>query len=1131
LMSVVQALVGGRAGTVGITTGLYGAGGFGKTTLAEMALRDRRVRRRFRGRVYLVAVGRDVRGPQKIAAKVNEVIMRVGGEDGSFADPRLAGEQLGSLLDTGPRRLLILDDVWEPEQLAPFTEGGKRCVRLVTTRVRGLLSKRDTAVQVDQMSAGQARALLMSGLPQLDPAVAEGLLAVTGRWPLLLRLVNKILADYAHVETDVSSVSRQGAVLLERLRAGGPAVVDELLEDTDRGLDVVLPEQRTRAVRATVGASTSLLGGHDAERFAELAVFAEDETIPFSLVARLWQATAGLDKLQAARVARRLAQLALVSQAVSPVHGIAVHDVVRDFLRAEPGQDRLASLAGMLLDAVAADLPAAAPLDPAAEWPVRVAWWELGDQDRYLWDHLVEHLVDAGRDRDAEAVAGDLRWVAARLERFGPAAPAADLSAAGTMLAARLLAALSPTVPLLARTEPSGAVVDVLHSRVAEDPYWGPQVTALRDICRRPRLVNRWPLPDLADPALRRILTGHTNTVDAMAVAPDGSWLASGGGWTVRVWDMATGNQRAAWTHPPGSVTAIVAAPDGSWLATGGNDGTVRIWDVATGHQRATLKRPATLRLPALRESTAFKRPSPMVDAMAVAPDGSWLVTGGPDKMVRIWDVAARRQRATLVGPAWVSAVAVAPDGSWLASGGWDGMVRIWDVATGHQRTTLSHPGMVWGVAVVPDGSWVAASCGDRTVRIWDVATGQERAVLPGPALTVTVAPDGSWLATCSLEGVVKILDVATGQQRAMLIGPATAEETSTARTQMVMAPDGSWLATGGDDGQVRIWDVAAMRQRATLPDHPRWVKAVAVAPDGSWLATGGEDGQVRTWDAATREQQSAVKSEARVVTAVAVAPDGSWLAAGGTRGAVQIWDTASWQQRAVLNCHSRYTSTPTVAAVVVAPDGSWLASGVGDGTVRIWDVATGQQRAKLGVEQRDEPGIDFYWMPAVTAVAVAPDGSWLASAGRDKAVRIWDVATGQQRALLTGHTSPVTAVAAAPDGSWLATGGHDGRIRIWDVATGQQRALLTGHTGRVHAPAVATVAGTPDGRWLASGGGDGTLQIWDVATWKPRALMRLDNSVTAAAWIGNDALAVGGPAGLYLFDFLTDTNPVSAAH
>ena len=84
-------------------------------------------------------------------------------------------------------------------QLAPFTYGGKRCVRLVTTRVPELLTGRGAAVLVDQMTCEQARVLLTAGLPPLDEAAIEGLLAATGRWPLLLRLVNRILAGYSDV--------------------------------------------------------------------------------------------------------------------------------------------------------------------------------------------------------------------------------------------------------------------------------------------------------------------------------------------------------------------------------------------------------------------------------------------------------------------------------------------------------------------------------------------------------------------------------------------------------------------------------------------------------------------------------------------------------------------------------------------------------------------------------------------------------------------------------------------------------------------------------------------------------------------------------------------------------------------
>ena len=97
-----------------ITTGVHGAGGFGKTVVADLVRANRRVRRRFGGRVYEVTIGRDVRGRAAIAAKVAQATRFITRDVTAFDDPETAGAHLGRLLEARPRTLLVLDDVWEP---------------------------------------------------------------------------------------------------------------------------------------------------------------------------------------------------------------------------------------------------------------------------------------------------------------------------------------------------------------------------------------------------------------------------------------------------------------------------------------------------------------------------------------------------------------------------------------------------------------------------------------------------------------------------------------------------------------------------------------------------------------------------------------------------------------------------------------------------------------------------------------------------------------------------------------------------------------------------------------------------------------------------------------------------------
>ncbi|MGE3413799.1 MAG: NB-ARC domain-containing protein [Dehalococcoidia bacterium] len=213
---------------------------------------------------------------------------------------------------------------------------------------------------------------------------------------------------------------------------------------------------------------------------------------------------------------------------------------------------------------------------------------------------------------------------------------------------------------------------------------------------------------------------------------------------------------------------------------------------------------------------------------------------------------------------------------------------------------------------------------------------------------------------------------------------------------------------------------------------------------------------------------------------------------------------------------------TGGIRALCAAPDGSWLASASVDGAVRIWDPLTGHLHRILPQHTG-----------SVQTLAVAPDGSWLATGDGSfmegsGIVRIWEPATGQLRHTLTGHTEAVHALAVAPDGSWLASADSSkfgsrgsGIVRIWDPATGSLRHTLTGHTGAVHALAVA-----PDGTWLASAdgelsGNDNTVRIWNPATGERRHTLSCHDDAVRALAVAPDGswLASAGRGAVQVWD------------
>ena len=500
--------------------------------------------------------------------------------------------------------------------------------------------------------------------------------------------------------------------------------------------------------------------------------------------------------------------------------------------------------------------------------------------------------------------------------------------------------------------------------------------------------------------------------------SPDGVTFVIGNEAKLNLWDTLSGQRSKTLIAEEDKFDHVLFSPNGETFLTQSGNGNINLWNTRTW-----------------KIKKSFTQEKATLKCVTFSPDGSILAHGNKDGTVSLLNAQTAEHLQTLSGDdVAVRCIAFSTDGSIIASGDWSRTIHLWDVRTGNLINKLTgqtfknkdtpyhvkHSKSYIKLNFNPDATILVSQSEDNQVLLWDIRTGKHQNLLIGFSKSINslaLSPDETTIVRGNNDGTIDLLDYRTGQEKQTLLGHTTLV------SSVVFSPDGSILASGSWDKTIRLWNIPTGEEKNILSGHKHSIESLAFSPDGTILASCGWKGELILWDVRSGQQINTLVGPTSKKYTVSFSRDGGTLASGDREKTIHLWDVKTGELKKTLSDHENY-----VSAVLFSPDGEYLVSGSWDKTIRLWDANTFEHKRTL------------VW-DTVSSLSFSPDGKTIAGGSvfsRKKpfrAIRLWNVKTGQVKMTFIGHTEHIFQVLFSPDGKTLATASRDGTIFLWDVS------------------------------------------------------------------------------------------------
>jgi WD40 repeat protein len=408
-----------------------------------------------------------------------------------------------------------------------------------------------------------------------------------------------------------------------------------------------------------------------------------------------------------------------------------------------------------------------------------------------------------------------------------------------------------------------------------------------------------------------------------------------------------------------------------------------------------------------------------------------------------------------------VVSVAITPDGTKIVSGGWDGMVKVWDIETGQELLSFrvtECDAMVSSLAIFPDGMKIVAG-GYYLLKIWNSITGEELCNLITNTLeakeiitgvnVVIITPDGSKIINSDYYNyntkyvAIRVWSVLTGQE--LLNFRSYQHEI----ISLTITSDSRKIISGSRDGTIEVKDLVKLSRfpfkilflltkkfkrlrevfsRTTLNTifgHKGSVNTLVITPDDSKFISGSSDSTIKIWDLATGKELRTLTGHSKGVNTLAITPDGSKLVSGSCDSTIKIWDLTKEKLSFFPTNHNS-----DVSKLLVMSNNRRLVSASYDSTIKVWDFLKGQEIETLTGHGKE-----------IKNAVVSSDDLLAISSSEDQTIKVWDIVKGKELFTFSNDT----VVEKVIYNNQVILGGFAGNIIIFDLIKNKPFTLLNG--------------------------------------------------------------------------------------